>query len=90
MLPIIGRDVKKRMEANGIGLHSPTEIYQITGDNLRAVSEMLGSKKFICGDEPCEDDAAIFGMLSQAVWGAPGSSFEKLAHGKIVICSLLQ
>lgn len=81
MAPFLSRSIKKRMDVVGIGQHSPTEIYQMTEDDLRAVSLMLGNKKFFCGDEPCEDDCAIFGMLSQVLWGAPGSSFEKLANG---------
>lgn len=37
-------------------MHTPTEIYQMTEDELRAISVLLGNKKSICGDEPSEDD----------------------------------
>lgn len=55
----------------------------MTSDDLRAVSVILGNKKFICGDGPCEDDCAIFGVLAQCVWGLPGSCYENLVHGEL-------
>lgn len=80
-LPLMGMRIKKRLESNGIGLHTPTEIYQMTEQDLRTVSTLLGNKKFFGGDEPCEDDCAVFGMIGQAVWGLPGSNFERLVNG---------
>lgn len=76
---------RSRMVANGIGLHTPTEIYQITEDHLRTASTILGSKKFFGGDFACEEDCSIFGFVAQAVWALPGSSFEKLVEGKTLI-----
>lgn len=73
--------LKKRMVDNGIGKHTPTEIYQMTEDDLHTLSNILGSKKYFGGDEPCEDDCAIFGGVAQCVWGMPGSSFERLVNG---------
>lgn len=83
MMPYHKCKTLKRLEAIGIGLHSRSEIYQITEDSLRALSHILGNKKFICGDEPCEEDAAIFGIVSQNVWAMHGSSYEKLVHGEL-------
>lgn len=80
---IAPRRMKKRLEAIGIGLHTPAEIYQLTADDLRSVSVILGNKKFICGNDPCEDDSAIFGVLAQSVWGVPGSCFETLVHEEL-------
>lgn len=70
----------KRLTALGVTAHTATEIYQITNDDLRAVSKLLGRKKFILGDEACEDDAAIFGVLAECLWGSPGSLMEKLMN----------
>lgn len=67
----------------GIGRHSEEQITQIICDDLRALSKYLGSKKFILGEEPCEDDCAIFGELAQALWCMPGSPYEKLVNGTI-------
>lgn len=75
---LIKHQTKSRMEGNGIGMHAPTEIYQMTEDDLRTVSIILGNKKFIGGDVPCEEDCSVFGFISQGLWAAPGSCFEKL------------
>lgn len=69
------------MVNNGIGKHVPTEIYEMTEDDLQTLSSVLGNKKFFGGDEPCEDDCAIFGGIAQALWAAPGSPFERLMLG---------
>lgn len=88
-LPIMGMKIRKRLESNGIGLHTPTEIYQMTEEDLRTASTLLGTKKFFGGDEPCEDDSAIFGMIGQMVWGLPGSNFERLVNGNRIIFKCL-
>ncbi|ODM93959.1 hypothetical protein Ocin01_12720 [Orchesella cincta] len=67
----------------GIGAHSREEIEGIVSKNLRAVSALLGDKKFILGERPCQDDCAIFGQLGQAVWGLPNSNYEKLVHNEL-------
>jgi hypothetical protein len=83
LMPLMKWQVKKRLDSNGMGKHTPTEIYQMTEDDLHTVSTLLGNKKFFGGDEPCEDDCGVFGCLAQAVWGAPGSTFERLVNGEL-------
>jgi len=83
--PMLRCRIKKRMDSNGMGKHTPTEIYQMTQDDLRTVATLLGKKKFLGGDEPCEDDCGVFGMIAQTVWGFPGSTFERLVHGELIV-----
>jgi len=83
LIPSFGKQLKERMVSQGIGKHTPTEIYKMTGEDLHTVSKLLGNKKFFGGDEPCEDDCAIFGMVAQALWGMPGSAIEKIAHDEL-------
>ena len=33
------------------------------------------------GDEPCETDCALFGMLAQMKWHMPGTIYEKMING---------
>jgi len=70
-------------EANGhgVGRHSPEERLEMFKGDLRTTSAILGNKKFILGDKPCLDDCAIFGQISQAVWGLPDSPYEKYING---------
>ncbi|CAL8129963.1 unnamed protein product [Orchesella dallaii] len=83
LIPFRSNQIKQKMVDQGIGKHTPTEIYQMTEADLHTVSDALGSKKFFGGEEPCEDDCAIFGGVAQALWGMPGSSFERLCSGEL-------
>jgi len=80
---VAGFIVRRSANAHGIGRHSEKEIVQLVSKDIRTVSKILGNKKFILGDEPCEDDCAIFGMLAQFLWGLPGSPYEKLVNGEL-------
>ncbi|KAJ3411586.1 hypothetical protein HDV05_002006 [Chytridiales sp. JEL 0842] len=69
---MIVRSVRKntlaRLKANGIGVHTREEIYNIGNEDLKAISDFLGSKKFIMGDKPSQADAALFGILTSTMW----------------------
>jgi glutathione S-transferase len=49
-------------------VHSRDEIYSIGNKNLQAISDFLGNKKFMMGDEPSQVDASMFGILSSTLW----------------------
>ncbi|XP_002731577.1 failed axon connections homolog [Saccoglossus kowalevskii] len=81
LMKMIRRSVKKSLYAQGIGRHTEDEIYSIADKDLRALSTFLGDKAFMFGDQPCEEDCAIFGMLAQLVWCLPDSVQEDLSKG---------
>ena len=37
------------------------------------------------GDDPCQEDCAIFGMLAQLKWHAPNTPLEKMLKGQLNI-----
>jgi len=74
---------KKATWYHGIGRHSKEDVIQITSDSLRALSLFLGDKKFILGDEPCEDDAAVFGFVAQAVWTLNDSPYGPIMKDEL-------
>ncbi|KAG4067865.1 hypothetical protein HA402_010551 [Bradysia odoriphaga] len=86
--PLVWRSIVSRFNAmawaQGIGRHSYEEIVEILNTSCEALSNILGNKKFLLGDEPCEDDAAVFGQLAQALYSSPGSPllamFEKFPN----------
>jgi len=80
---VYGRKIKNTMYDVGIGRHSYEELVAMMEEDLQNVSTLLGTKKFILGDEPVEADCAIFGMLAQIVWAAQGSPYEKLLNEKL-------
>lgn len=71
--------------AQGIGRHDKDTVVAIMKKDLEIVSTLLGKKKFILGDEPCEEDCAIFGFLAQALWCLPGSPYEKCLTGMDIL-----
>jgi hypothetical protein len=42
-------------------------VHKIGMDDLKAINDYIGSKKFLFGDKPCNEDASIFGMICQIV-----------------------
>ncbi|XP_046551994.1 failed axon connections homolog isoform X4 [Haliotis rubra] len=68
--------------AHGIGRHTHEEVLHIMEEDLRSLSVYLGTKKFYFGDQPCETDAALFGLLCQFCWQCPGSKGEQLVNDK--------
>ncbi|CAL4117503.1 unnamed protein product [Meganyctiphanes norvegica] len=65
--------VDKLLKMHGIGRHTDEEILNICRNDLKAISKYLGSKPFLMGDDPCEVDCSVFGMIGQIVWNAPDS-----------------
>lgn len=61
--------------------HFREEIEELTMKDLQYLSDFLGQKKFILGNEPSEYDCAVFGHLAQVMWGLPDSKFEKALKG---------
>ena len=62
------------MYKHGIGRHSNEEIQSIAIEDLKAVSAVLGSKKYIFGEQPSTIDAAAFGIISNIIYGNPPES----------------
>lgn len=64
---IIRKSVRKALHAQGLGRHSPEEIYTIGKADLTAVSSYLGDKQFMMGDEPRSIDACVYSYLASAL-----------------------
>jgi glutathione S-transferase len=64
---IIRGNVRKSLHAQGLGRHSPEEIYASGNADLTAVSTYLGDKPFIMGDEPRSLDACVYSYLASAL-----------------------
>jgi len=73
-----GRKVSSALWENGFTRHTPTERMVMIRKDLTAISDYLGQKAFILGDEPTEPDAVFFGVLAQFIYAAPGSPYEKI------------
>lgn len=74
------RGMQRALWAQGLSRHSDHEVQEIIRKDFEAVSLYLGSKSYLMGETPNEVDCAVFGMLAQFVWAAPGSPFYKMIH----------
>ncbi|KAL5013138.1 hypothetical protein ScPMuIL_007408 [Solemya velum] len=62
------RKLESACNGQGIGRHSQDEIKHIARTDLQTLSDFLGTKKFMMGDEISEVDCAVFGQLVQVRW----------------------
>lgn len=69
----------------GVGRHSQEEVRHLMSKYLKSVSISLGHKKYFGGDELCQEDCGIFGVLAQCLWDAPESPYEKLMIGNVYL-----
>jgi hypothetical protein len=71
------RLLKKQAHAQGMGRHTEAEVMGIMKEDLRAVSDFLGQKKFLMGNaKPSEVDCSVFAFLSQMKWQNPRRVME--------------
>ncbi|XP_019616237.1 PREDICTED: failed axon connections homolog [Branchiostoma belcheri] len=70
--------IKKTLWAHGIGRHTKDDLRGIIEKDLRAISNFLGTKPYLMGEEPTEVDAAVFGQLSEIVWATSGSYLHRI------------
>ncbi|VDH91671.1 Hypothetical predicted protein [Mytilus galloprovincialis] len=71
------RVIKQETWGHGMGRHTPDEVWEIAVHDMTAISNFLGVKKFFMGDEPCEVDCVLFGMLVMIIYNMPGSKHQK-------------
>jgi glutathione S-transferase len=63
---VIKNNVVKTLHANGTGRFSETERLKLLDDNLAAISNYLGNKKYFFGDQVSSIDTIIYAHLIQA------------------------
>ena len=64
---IVRRNIRKTLHAQGIGRHDQAEIYRQAAECLQAVSEFLGDKPFLFGEQPTSHDATVYRYVANAI-----------------------
>jgi len=62
------RKMAKKVKAQGLGASSNEEMDQMGKDDVKVLSDMLGDKEFLFGDEPSLLDMTVFSHLSPVVF----------------------
>jgi len=74
------RKMRANLDGHGLGRHSKDEIYSIAENDLKAVSDLLGDKSYLLGEEPSTYDCAVFGLLANVLYSgmeSPLSTYIK-------------
>lgn len=61
------QSVMTTLHGQGFGRHSPDEVAVLARRSFDALSELLGDRPFLFGDEPCGADATAFGLVTSAL-----------------------
>ncbi|KAH3812955.1 hypothetical protein DPMN_141398 [Dreissena polymorpha] len=67
----IGRRTNNQAHAQGLGRHNQLEVERLLREYLNAISDFLGDKKFLFGDDACAANCAVFNKLCQVMWHVP-------------------
>jgi glutathione S-transferase len=62
-LRLVRRQLRRQAQAQGIGKHSATEVYEIGNRDLQAIATFLGSKEYVLGESYSALDATIYSFL---------------------------
>ncbi|GAU91680.1 hypothetical protein RvY_03890 [Ramazzottius varieornatus] len=84
---LLSNKIKNYTNGQGIGRHTQAEVMKIGEDDIRAVGDFLGSKKFFMGDLSSEIDCTMFGLFAQLVYASqtcPLASFVREQYPNIV------
>lgn len=77
---LIRRRVQGYMIGQGMFRHSRDEIYRFGEEDLKALADFLGEKKYFMGSEPTELDASAYGFLANLYWTPCRSPLLDAAH----------
>lgn len=64
---IVQRGVRRTLHGQGVGRHSPDQIYAFARRDIAAVSEWLGDKPYFTGNAPCTIDAVVYAFMANAI-----------------------
>ena len=76
---MIGRRLRKTLQGQGIGRHTPDEIAAIGKHSIDAMADYLGDKAFFMGDEPTGIDATMFAFALSAICPLFDSELQRAA-----------
>ena len=70
VVPLIRRDIHKKLRSQGTGRHSFEEASGFGATDLESCGELLGDKPFLFGDRPRTADCTLYAFL-EGLLGVP-------------------
>ena len=71
--------IRRMLHLQGLGRHSPTEIYDMGREDLRALADYLDDKPFFLGDRLTSIDAVAFGFLANIMLVPVENELKRMA-----------
>lgn len=66
---VLRRRVRQQLQAQGVGRHTPDEIFDLGVRDVAALGEFLGDKPFMLGERPRSLDATCYAFLASILGG---------------------
>ena len=67
IIAVMNRQVRRTLKGQGFGRHSKSEIAELAGQDLAAISNFLGTKDWLMGSEPCAADATVWATVTSCL-----------------------
>jgi glutathione S-transferase len=90
---MIRKDLQKKLSAQGIGRHSPEEIYTLGKNDLGALSQCLGDKLYFMGTNVTSIDACAYAFLMNILHTpleSPLKIYTKTCTNLVAYCNRIQ
>lgn len=69
IVPLIARaSVKRSLHGQGLGRHSSEELQILAEDDIRTISDRLGTQEYILGDVLSSYDASVYAFISSSLY----------------------
>jgi len=76
---MVQKKMKRTLYLQGFGRHSDEEILAMTTEMLQGLSDLLGDKIYILGDQPSTLDAMAYGFLCEFILSDIDNAFNERA-----------
>lgn len=78
---LVRRKALRDVYGQGIGRHSPNEVFALGCENIRGISDFLSDQPYLMGPEPTSLDATGYGILVNLMWSSLDSRLKDYALG---------
>lgn len=78
--PLARRGMARELHGQGMGRHSPAEVYALGCRDITALADFLADKPYFLGEQPCSLDAVAYAFLANLLWVPLESTLKRHAQ----------